>query len=175
MYLDTKIVSAIVGVPIAIIVFGSVPLRADVIPDRRKEQFPTEPAHIFVPLPYSIPGIGEGLFLLGNLLNISESTADVGAIYIVGDVEGFFVGPNEVPLISETLLLEAFAADISKLALNSYENRGMVSKKEEFNIVELSSFRTYGTSLTLTFFDRPSMVSKNLRLDGQPLEGISHE
>ena len=111
MILDSKIVSAIVGVSIAINVLGSVPLHADVIPDRRKGQFPTEPGHLFVPLPYSIPGIGEGLFLLGNLANVFESTADVGATYVVGDVEGYFVQFDEVPLISETLLLGGFAAD----------------------------------------------------------------
>ena len=79
MIIDTKFVSAIVGVSMAIMVLGSLPLHADVIPDRRKEQFPTEPAHLFVPLPYSIPGIGSGLFLLGNFSNISESTADASA------------------------------------------------------------------------------------------------
>jgi len=154
MNLDKKIVSAIVGVSIAIIVLGSVPLHADVIPDRRKGQFPTEPGHLFVPLPYSIPGIGEGLFLLGNLANVFESTADVGATYVVGDVEGYFVQFDEVPLISETLLLGGFAADIGKVALSSYEKRGMDTQKDDFTIVELNSLRFTGPELKLTLYDR---------------------
>ncbi|MCH8844725.1 MAG: hypothetical protein IID61_17315 [SAR324 cluster bacterium] len=154
MILDSKFVSAIVGVSMAIMVFESVPLHADVIPDRRKEQFPTEPAHLFVPLPYSLPGIGSGFFLLGNFSNVFESTADASANVILGDVEGYFVQLTEVPLISETLLLDVFAGEITKLALNSYEKRGMDSKKDEFNILELGSAQFSGPALTLTFFDR---------------------
>ncbi|MCZ6556664.1 MAG: hypothetical protein O7A69_02675, partial [SAR324 cluster bacterium] len=126
----------------------------ELVPERRKEQFPTEPAHLFVPLPYSVPGIGEGLFLLGNLSNVFESTADALIIYIVGDVEGPIFNLEEVPLISETLLFGGFAADISKVAINSYEKRGMDTQKNDFNIVELSSLQFTAPELTLTFFDR---------------------
>ena len=154
MIVDSKFVSAIVGVSMAIMVLGSLPLHADLIPDRRKEQFPTEPAHLFVPLPYSLPGIGSGFFLLGNFSNVFESTADASANVILGDVEGYFVQLTEVPLISETLLLDVFAGEITKLALNSYEKRGMDTKKDEFNILELGSAQFSGPALTLTFFDR---------------------
>ena len=120
MNLVSKIVSAIAGVSIALLLFGSLPIHGQAIPDRRKEQFPTEPAHLFVPLPYSIPGIGSGLFLLGNLSNVFESTADALLIYIIGDVEGYIVSLQEVPLISETLLLEFPAGDISKVVIRNY-------------------------------------------------------
>ena len=145
---------------------------AQPIPDRRKDQFPTEPAYLFVPLPYSIPGIGSGLFLLGNLSNVSESTADALIIYIVGDVEGYIVRLDEIPLISERLLLEVPAGNISKVVIRSYEQRGMDTKKDEFINLEIGSSQFFAPSLTLTFFDRRLDLLAGMAMQRQELEAL---
>ena len=170
--LVAKRLSVCICVWVIVTVLGSGRTHADLIPDRRKEQFPTEPAHLFVPLPYSLPGVGQGLFLLGNVSNVFDSTADANILYIVGDVEGYAVFFQEVPLISETLLLEGFAAEISKLALNNYEKRGMDTKKDEFNIAEFSSSRFTGYSLTLTLFDRRLDLIAGVEKQSAELEAL---
>ena len=130
-----------------------LPVMAQAI-DRRRDQFPTEPSYLLFPLPYSLPGIGEGFFLTGLAGNIAESHADVFAIVATGDVEGQFLGLEDIHIVSETLILNTFFQNITKAQVNNYSTRGMDSDPDDYKLVELSSVKTTGVTLTLTLFER---------------------
>ena len=59
------------------------------IPERRHDQFLTEPGYYVVPTPYSIPGLGSGLIVVGALTNIRQSSADVYGFVATGDIKGY--------------------------------------------------------------------------------------
>lgn len=121
---------------------------------RRKEQFPTEPAHLYVPLPYSMPGIGSGYFLMAYLSNINQTTTDAAIISVQGDASGFVTQIDEIPLIKNHLLLQLFDLNISKAAVNEYKTRGMDSNENDFNILEVDDVHNISAELTLNFMQR---------------------
>ena len=128
---------------------------SDLIPERRKDQNPTTPAHLIVPLPYSKPGIGKGVALLGTVTNIAESTADISVIYVMGDAEGGMLNGTEIPLYSDVLFLDFFIQDLNRAAVNNYSIRGIDNtNKTDFNIMDLSVVKNNNAGLKLTFYDR---------------------
>ena len=60
-----------------VILLTAMPVAAIDLPDRRKDQFPTDSGYYLVPAPYSIPGLGDGLIIIGSMININESHTDV--------------------------------------------------------------------------------------------------
>ena len=58
--------------------------------ERRREMFTKQYGHLFVPLPYSLPGLGEGLMFIGNFGNIGDTTTDFATFLGVGDAEFIF-------------------------------------------------------------------------------------
>lgn len=170
--LAVKTVSVCICTWMAISGLGSGGVHADVIPDRRREQFQTEPAHLIAPFPYSLPGIGSGLFLLGWFSNIAESPTDLIAVLITGDAEGGVVFLDELPVYSRRLLFQFLYQDITKAAVNSYEKRGMDTDKNDFNIVEFSSARATSVQLFLNFFDRRLEFFAGNQMQSQTIEAI---
>jgi len=77
--------------------------------ERRTEQFPTDFGYLALPLPYVIPGAGMGLGLLGGFNNVpfgsTETTLDLFAILITGDIGGGIVLATDVPVIPEMFFL----------------------------------------------------------------------
>ena len=122
--------------------------------ERRKPQFLTETAYLFVPFPYSLAGIGEGIIFTGLVSNIAGSNIDASAFVVTGDVEGTFFLVQDIHLISETLILEGSRQAIDKLVLNSYGKRGMGTRKDDFTLLELNQLDASSARLTLTLFDR---------------------
>ena len=59
--------------------------------ERRRDQFNKQYGQLFVPLPYSIPGLGTGLLFVGNFGNIADTTTDLAAIGGIGDAEFVFL------------------------------------------------------------------------------------
>lgn len=127
--------------------------------ERRKEQFPTDAAHLFVPLPYSMPGIGQGYFLMGYLSNIHDTTTDLALVSTQGDARGTLVQLDELPLITDHLHLQLFGMDINSATVNDYETRGMASSQDKYNLLELSSVKQSSAELTLSFWDRRLALS----------------
>lgn len=123
-------------------------------PARRKPQFPTDPAHLLVPLPYSMPGIGKGYFLMGYLANIQDTTTDLAVVSTQGDAHGNLIQIDEIPLITDHLHLQLFGMDINNATVNDYETRGMDSDREGYNLLELSAVQQKSAELTLSFWDR---------------------
>ncbi|MDH4189736.1 MAG: BamA/TamA family outer membrane protein [Betaproteobacteria bacterium] len=123
--------------------------------ERRKDQFPASPAHLVVPLPYSYPGIGEGVFLMGNFSNIFQTTTDFLAMYVAGDAGGYILQADEVPLIDRRLYLRLYYQDINKAQVNQYDTRGMEgSGKDGFSLLDISLALEQTANLNLTFYDR---------------------
>lgn len=124
------------------------------IPERRKSQFETEPGHLILPFPYSLPGIGSGISLIGGASNISNSHMDLYGLVFSGDVTGAAIGLDDVHLISKRLILELGGSSISRASITNYSRRGMDADKDDFTLMEISDTGSVGTRLTATFFDR---------------------
>lgn len=128
---------------------------SELIPERRKNQNPTQPAHLIVPLPYSKPGIGKGVVLLGTLTNVAETTADISAVFVGGEAEGTILNGSEVPLYSDYLFLDFTLLDINRASINNYSIRGINNTdKNDFTILDLSVVKENKVGLNLTFYDR---------------------
>ena len=54
--------------------------------ERRRDQFTKQYGQLFAPLPYSLPGLGTGLLLVGSFANIADTNADFALIGGVGAV-----------------------------------------------------------------------------------------
>ena len=69
--------------------------------ERRQDQFDKTPGLFVVPAPYSIPGIDKGLFVIGYLGNIVETTTDVFGMGFVGEGQGLFASVDELFVIPD--------------------------------------------------------------------------
>lgn len=122
--------------------------------ERRKPQFSSDPGYLFFPIPYSMPGIGDGFFFTALAMNVFETNADAVAILVTGDAAGRVAGVLDMHLWPETLILDVFDQDISKALVNIYEKRGMDTNKDDFVMAELDKVTSRSVSLTLSLFDR---------------------
>jgi len=136
--------------------FYGLAVCADVtVPDRRKDQFPTSAGHLIAPLPYSYPGIGDGFFLLGNISNIRQTTADFLGMYVAGDAGGYILQLDEAPIIDRRLYARLYYQDINKAVVNQYDTRGIKgSDKYDYNLLEATLALNKTIDLNLTFYDR---------------------
>ena len=124
------------------------------IPARRKPQFAKEFGYALFPYPYSLPGIGSGLSLVGGALNIDDTYTDVYGIVFSGGVRGSSFGVADIHLIPRTLILDVGFGYVSRVTVQSYAQRGMASDKNDYRLLELGDTAYQGARLTATFFDR---------------------
>lgn len=122
--------------------------------ERRRPQFSSEPGHLFIPAPYSINGIGEGVVFFGSAYNIADSYTDVFAIAITGDLEGFGAGATDYHFIDKRLFFDFTAQQLSKALIQSYSGRGMDTSSDDHIFVELDKVFYTGGKLTLSFARR---------------------
>jgi hypothetical protein len=127
---------------------------SSIIPERRKPQFNNEFGYAVFPYPYSLPGIGQGLGLVGGAMNIDGSYTDAYGMIFGGEVKGIAAGVADLHLIPRTLILETGVSRISAAAIQSFRQRGMLSNKNDYFLIEMGDMNYYGTRLTSTFFDR---------------------
>ncbi|MFW2373568.1 MAG: BamA/TamA family outer membrane protein [Gammaproteobacteria bacterium] len=127
----------------------------DWISERRKSQFPDESAYLLVPLPYSMPGIGDGAFLMANFSNLANTTTDAYMIKVVGDAQGYAYQIDELPIIAEHLFLKLYQHDIDRAAVNQYDIRGMDNTHENnYSILDISLAKSSTIDINLSFYDR---------------------
>ena len=88
--------------------------------------------HLFVPLPYSLPGLGEGLLFIGNFGNIADTTTDFATILGVGDAEFIFGFLDELFIVPDYVYLQYLKARGFKYAITNYRLRGMDTEKNDF-------------------------------------------
>src|SRR6266545_3301096 len=124
------------------------------VPDRRRDQFPTDFGYAAFPYPYRLPGIGSGLSFAAGAFNIADTYTDAYGIAFTGDVKGGAAGVGDIHLIPRTLILDLGYSSISKAAFQSYAQRGMNTAKDDFRLLELGDTEYYGARMTATFFDR---------------------
>jgi len=124
------------------------------LPDRRKEQFQTSPGYAFFPYPYSLPGIGEGISLVGGVMNIANTHTDAYGLIFAGDVEGIAAGVGGIHIIPRRLILEVGYSTLSKATIQSYSERGMNTDKNDYRLLEIDDSEWYGGRMTATFLDR---------------------
>ncbi|MDH5559829.1 MAG: hypothetical protein OEY59_03150 [Deltaproteobacteria bacterium] len=119
--------------------------------ERRRDQFQNTPGYLALPFPYSIPGIGEGLFLVGTANNVFGTSTDILGMGLTGDALGYYGSVDELFVLPGSLYLHAEKGIAARFGQNVYQSRGMGSKKEDFNIFvgEDSSFASYKAVLTL--------------------------
>ncbi len=91
---------------------------------------------------------------LANVQNMFDTHMDIFAIYAVGEAEAEVAGLDDIHLLSERLILDLLYQDLKKFGLQNYQTRGMNTKKDEYNIIEMNNNLSSQAELTLTFFDR---------------------
>ncbi len=127
---------------------------ASSLPERRKPQFETEFGYAVFPYPYSLPGIGSGLGLVGGAMNIDETHTDVYGMIFNGDVKGLALGARDLHIIPKMLLAEIGVGSISTVTVQDFGERGMDAGENDYSMLELGDMQYAGGRLTATFFDR---------------------
>ena len=124
------------------------------VPERRKTQFFTDPGYYVVPSPYSIPGIGDGLIIVGAMTNAYQQYADIYGFAASGDLQGVGLFSTENHLIEKTLILDVAVQNFNKASTQVYNQRGMESDADDYILAELDNALFYGSRLTYTLDDR---------------------
>ncbi len=137
-----------------LLLFLSGQAHASWVPDRRKPQFENTFGYALFPYPYSLPGIGMGLGVVGGAMNIENTPVDAYGMIFGGDVKGLAAGVADLHIIPRTLILDLGYSGLSAAGLQSYSQRGMNTNKNDFTNIELGDMTYYGSRLTATFFDR---------------------
>jgi hypothetical protein len=151
MYSKKLAVKVIVLLIITLIFF---PSSGSALIERRKEQFLTEPSYMILPLPYSIPGIGSGMMVMGLAGNFLDTHLDIYGMGISGDAGGYIIGLDDIHLIPETLIVMLYYQNLNKAAVQSYDKRGMDTEKDEYTQLELNKVLGMEGEVLLTLFDR---------------------
>ncbi len=121
--------------------------------ERRRDQFPTESGYYISPIPYSLPGIGDGILLGGAYNNIADTHSDVIGFVLTGDIEGWGLVSLDNHIYSN-LILDVSAQYLSKMATRSYNGRGMSTKEDDYIILGFKDSDYTSMRLTGTWFDR---------------------
>lgn len=127
---------------------------ASLIPERRKSQYETRFAYALFPCPYSLPGVGTGLGLVGGAMNVGGTTADAYGMIFGGDVKGVAVGIADVQLLPRTLILDFGYSNMNAATIQNYGERGMTSDKNDYTNAQFGNITYYGARATATFSER---------------------
>ena len=122
--------------------------------ERRRDQFIKEPGHYIIPMPYSLPGVGDGFLVAGTINNAHDSHTDYIAFALTGAIEGFGAIAKDMHLIDRTLIADVFVQTISKATIRNYNQRGMESDKDDYSLLEFGNAKYTATRFTGTFQDR---------------------
>jgi hypothetical protein len=123
------------------------------VPDRRKDPFMAEQGYLFLPAPYSMPGIGEGVALYGGFNNYLGHS-DLFAIQTTGDAEGTLLGLWDLHLIKRRLFVDLTYLDFSKTGINQYTTRGMNSGRDDYAVAQADHLQNLIAKTTLSFYER---------------------
>jgi len=124
------------------------------IPDRRKPQFQKESGYYIFPSPYSIPGVGDGLAVVGIGMNLGGTYTDLFGFGLTGDMLGLGLGIIDVHLVPERLILDINVERFNKATVTSFSERGMNTAEHDYTLLKFDNFQFIGGRLTNTYFDR---------------------
>ena len=122
--------------------------------ERRKDQFSKDPGYYVVPIPYSLPGLGEGLLIGAAYNNIADTHSDIIGFLLTGDIEGAGVVSLDNHLIPNRLILDVSAQYLTNAAVRNYNQRGMSSLKDDYSVLSLQDNEFYALRLTGTWYER---------------------
>jgi hypothetical protein len=122
--------------------------------ERRRDQDRISSSYLFLPLPYSYPGIGEGIMGLVQAGDVAGTPIDFTAIQIFGDVNGTIAQLAEVPLIPNMLFYGGTYQKFSKISFSNYNKRGLDSEKEDYSLIEINKGGGMSSDLTLSLWDK---------------------
>ncbi len=122
--------------------------------ERRQAQFKSDSSYLILPLPISVPGIGQMVVFTGLAANIADTNLDLAAMKAVGDAEGYMLWLSDLHLISETLILEYYHSSVSKSAITNHSERGMDTQKDDYTILGINQQEEDFGSIRLSLFDR---------------------
>ena len=130
--------------------------------ERRREMFTKQYGHLFVPLPYSLPGLGEGLLFIGNFGNIADTTTDFATIFgvILGILFSFYIENIQI-FFSNFFNLSLFPEEIYFLS--------QMPSKIDFNLIILIAFCSIIVTSVASLF--PSIKAANL----DPIKALKYE
>jgi hypothetical protein len=123
-------------------------------PDRRKSQFMNDPGYYVFPMPYSIPGVGEGLGVMGIGMNLGGTYTDVFGFALGGGLPGAGIGVSDIHIVPRMLIADLVSIQFGKSTITNYQKRGMESDKHDFSYLQFDNYGFTGGRLTATFFDR---------------------
>jgi hypothetical protein len=141
-------------------------------PDRRKSQFMNDLGYYVFPMPYSIPGVGEGVGVMGIGMNLGGTYTDVFGFALAGGLPGWGVGVSDIHIIPKTLILDVTSIQFGKSTITSYQQRGMQSGKHDFSYLQFDQYGFSGGRLTATFADRRFEVYGGGYLIGSQLDKV---
>jgi hypothetical protein len=153
------------------VLFAVLPGTSEAI-ERRKPQFLKEPAYLFVPFPYDLPGIGSGVAFTVLAANIAGTNTDAFGILVTGDAEGSFVAVEDFHLIEERLQLRLENRNITKALINNYQSRGMDSDPDDFTLLEIGQADGQEIALCLCLFDRRLQFSIGIEVEESRIDRI---
>lgn len=122
--------------------------------ERRRDQFMKEPGHYIIPMPYSLPGVGDGFLVAGTINNAHDSYTDYIGFIIGGDLQGAGAIAKDMHLIDQKLIADVFVQTIDKATIRNYNGRGMESSKDDYSLLEFDDAQYAATRFTGTFYDR---------------------
>ena len=122
--------------------------------ERRRDQFKNTSGYLVLPFPYSIPGVGEGVFGVGSVNNFLETPTDILAMAFTGDAEGYAGSVDEFFVIPDYFYLSMTQGRAARFGNNVYSSRGMESEKEDFNIFVGEDFKFQNYEASITLFER---------------------
>jgi len=140
--------------------------------ERRKDQFPTSSGRLLAPIPYSMPGLGKGFFILGHFGNLFSTTTDLTILKATGDIQGQDANFDEIPIINNRLYLRAEFLDLSSAQQNYYNSRGMDTEKDDYTLLDINSYKQQNYGLDLTFYERRLTFSVNRNLSKGSLDAV---
>jgi hypothetical protein len=150
----TIIILAIASVADAVEITAEGSSDLSFVPDRRKPQWTTDFGYALFPYPYSLPGIGTGIGLVGGAMNIADTYTDAYGILFTGQVRGAAAGVADIHLFPRTLIVDTGFSAINEASIQSFAQRGMNTNKNDFRLIEFGDTQYYGARMTATFFDR---------------------
>jgi len=140
--------------------------------ERRKDQFPETSGRLLAPVPYSMPGLGDGFFILGHFTNVFSGTTDITVLQATGDIKGSVASIGEVPLIHHRLFARAELIHLGSVQQNYYQNRGMNTEKDDYTLLDITSYKGHTYGMDLSFYDRRLTFSVDRGLSKGELDAI---
>ena len=154
LLLASCVVGAAASAAGAVEVSAGISTDISLVPERRKPQFSTDFGYALFPYPYSLPGIGKGLGLVGGAMNIAGTYTDAYGIIFTGDVRGAAAGVADIHIIPRNLILDVGYSTVSEATIQSLSQRGMNTDKNDYRLIEFGDTEYYGGRMTTTFLDR---------------------